>query len=102
MSSELAAVVEAAPIPQTVISAVKWAAGLGDKETHVAERLARCMPDIEQEATVKLMEQQQPMAASALADERLRLPSRRRLDVVLRLKRAWGALFANWCAAQKI
>ena len=64
----------------------------------MAERVARCIPEFEQDALVKWVEEQQPLAASALAEGKAyALPSKRRLDVRIRLKRAWGSLFAQWC-----
>ena len=49
------------------------------------------------------MHAQQPLAASALAGGNpTALPSKRRLDVCIRLKRAWGALFAKWCKEANI
>ena len=85
-------------LPAEVVDAVRFACGLGEQEHLVAERVARCMPDFEQDALVKWVQEQQPLAASALAEGNARaLPSKRRLDVCIRLKRAWGALFAQWC-----
>ena len=48
------------------------------------------------------MEEDQPLAASALAGAKGQLPSRRRLDVTLRLKRVWGALSGSWCQDEKV
>ena len=45
-------------LPPEVVDAVIWACGMKDSERHVAERLARCMPDLEQEALVKWAQEQ--------------------------------------------
>ena len=98
MPDALAGKVAVGELPAEVVDAVRLACGLAEKERHVAERVARCMADFEQEALVKWAQEQQPLAASALAGGKApALPSKRRLDVSIRLKRAWGALFAQWC-----
>ena len=102
MLAALEGSVEAAGLPPEVVHAVMWACGMKDKEQHVAERVARCMPDLEQEALVKWVQEQQPLAASALAGAKAALPSKRRMDVTIRLKRAWGGLFAKWCRDQHV
>ena len=56
------------------------------------------MPHLEQEALATWVHAQQPLAVSALAGGNpTALPSKRRLDVCICLKLAWGALFAKWC-----
>ncbi len=102
MASALDDVLSAGRVPKEVVQAVVWACGLKESEKHIAERVARCMPDVEQEAMAKWMLEQQPLAATALAVARPTLPSRRRLDLHLRLKRAWGAVLGNWCREQKV
>ncbi len=102
MASALADVVSAGRVPAEVAQGVVWACGLKESDRHIAERVARCMPDVEQEAMAKWMLEQQPLAATALAVARHTLPSRRRLDLHLRLKRAWGAVLGNWCREQKV
>ena len=91
------------PVPAEVVDAVRFACGIAEKERYVAERVARCMPHLEQEALATWVHAQQPLAASALAGGNpTALPSKRRLDVRIRLKRAWGALFAKWCREESI
>ena len=87
-------------LPAEVVDAVRISCGFSEKERDVAEGVARCIPEFEQDALVKWVEEQQPLAASALAEGKAyALPSKRRLDVCIRLKRAWGSLFAQWCGA---
>ena len=90
-------------MPAEVVDAVRISCGFSEKERDVAERVARCIPEFEQDALVKWVEEQQPLAASALAEGKAyALPSKRRLDVRIRLKRAWGSLFAQWCKERGI
>ena len=90
-------------LPAEVVDAVRISCGFSEKERDVAERVARCIPEFEQDALVKWVEEQQPLAASALAEGKAyALPSKRRLDVCIRLKRAWGSLFAQWCKERGI
>ena len=60
------------------------------------------MDDVEQEAVLKWKEEDQPCAASALAGAKGELPRRRRLDVAIRMKRAWGSLLGSWCVDKKV
>ena len=78
------------PAPSEVVDAIVWALGLAVGERYVAEKLARQMGSLEQEAVLKWREGDGVSAASALAGAKGELPSRRRLDVTLRLKRIWG------------
>ena len=54
-----------------------------ERENNVGERLARCMDEMEQEAVLKWADEDQPLAASALAGARGKLPDRRRRDMTL-------------------
>ena len=65
-------------------------------------RLVRHLSDVEQEAVLKLREEEQLSAASALAGVAAPMPSRRRLDVCIRLKRCWGGVLGTWLQEQKL
>ena len=90
------------PVPKDVVDAVCWAMGLAVRERHIAESLASHMTDLEQEAVLKWQGDDSVSAASALAGAKGGLPNRRRLDVALRLKRAWGRVLCTWCKANDI
>ena len=93
---------ESRPIPVEVVDAVRWALGLKKNERHVAESLARHMDDMEQDGMLKWQGDDQLSAASALAGAKGELPNRHRLDVTLRLKRAWGGVLGTWCSANEV
>ena len=90
------------PAPVEVVDAVRWALGLTDKERHIAENLAKHMDSLEQEAVLKWQGDDSVSAASALAGAKGELPNRRRLDLTLRLKRAWGGMLCTWCKGNEV
>ena len=90
------------PVPVEMVDAVRWALGLTDKERHLAENLAKHMDSLEQEAVLKWRGDDSVSAASALAGAKGELPNKRRLDVTLRLKRAWGGMLCTWCTANEV
>ena len=93
---------DSGPVPVKVVDAVCWALGLTAKERHIAENLAKHMGSLEQEAVLKWQGDDSVSAASALAGAKGGLPNRRRLDVTLRLKRAWGGVLCTWCKANEV
>ena len=59
------------------------------------------MDSVDQDVALKWQEEDQSFATSALAGAKGIFPNKRRLDVTLKLKRAWGVL-ATWCTANEV